>query len=243
MTEALATGLASSALDVKQLQASYGKSQILFGLDLRVPQGRTVAILGRNGAGKTTALGALAGLVTARADAINVRGTDVRRLPAYRRVRLGMSLVPSGSRSFTELTVEENLTLVRSAPGKAHAWPLEAVYATFPKLAARRKARATSLSGGERQMLAIGRALRTEPTILMMDEPTEGLAPLVIDELAHLILRLNQASISILLAEQNHKFALRVSSYANFVEKGRIVWHGAAGDAGEADVLQRYLGV
>lgn len=239
MTEALA----ATTLEVERLQAFYGKSQILFGLDLRVPEGRSIAVLGRNGAGKTTALNAIAGLVTSRAGKIALREMDVRRLPPYKRVRLGMSLVPSGSRSFADLTVEENLSLIRSAPTDTPAWPLEAVYATFPKLASRRKARATSLSGGERQMLAIGRALRTEPTVLMMDEPTEGLAPLVIDELAQLIIRLNDVGLSILIAEQNHRFALRVATEASFVEKGRVVWHGPADDAADRCVLHRYLGV
>jgi branched-chain amino acid transport system ATP-binding protein len=243
MTASSAVELSPCALDVQGLQAFYGKSQILFGLSLRVPRGRTVAILGRNGAGKTTALGAIAGLITAQADAITLAGTDVRRLPPYKRVRIGMALVPSGSRSFAELTVEENLTLVRSACTGAPAWPLEAVYDRFPKLAARRKSRASSLSGGERQMLAIGRALRAQPMVLMMDEPTEGLAPLVIDELKELVSGLNDVGLSIVLAEQNYRFALRIASEAAFVEKGKIAWIGPAKDAAERDVLRRFLGV
>lgn len=225
------------------LNAFYRKSQVVFDLDLSIERGETVTILGRNGAGKTTMLMALAGVVTSRAKTIRLDGHDISRLPSFRRVRHGLALVPSGSRSFPNLTVQENLDIVRTGSGKGFRWTIDEVYDAFPVLQALKDASGGTLSGGERQMLAVGRALVSGPQVLMLDEPSEGLAPLILRDITVRVRELNERGLSVLLAEQSHRFALETADRALFVEKGRIVWEGTAEDAGRPEILGRYLSV
>lgn len=231
------------ALEVSGLDAFYGKSQVVFDLDLRVESGKTLTILGRNGAGKTSMLMALAGVVSSKARTLRLDGHDISRLPSFRRVRHGLALVPSGSRSFPNLTVQENLETVRSGDRSTFSWTIDDVYEAFPALELLSDASAGTLSGGERQMLAIGRALVSGPQLLMLDEPSEGLAPIVLRDLTDRIRELNERGVSVLLAEQSHRFALATAHRALFVEKGRIVWEGAASDAQRPEILGRYLSV
>jgi branched-chain amino acid transport system ATP-binding protein len=233
----------SPALEVLGLNAFYRKSQVVFDLDLSIERGETVTILGRNGAGKTTMLMALAGVVTSRAKTIRLDGRDISRLPSFRRVRHGLALVPSGSRSFPNLTVQENLDIVRTGSGKGFRWTIDEVYEAFPVLEALKDASGGTLSGGERQMLAVGRALVSGPQVLMLDEPSEGLAPLILRDITARVRELNERGLSVLLAEQSHRFALETAHRALFVEKGRVVWEGTAADAGRPEILGRYLSV
>jgi branched-chain amino acid transport system ATP-binding protein len=234
---------AALALEVCGLNAFYGKSQVVFDLDLSVERGETVTVLGRNGAGKTSMLMALAGVVTSRARTLRLDGRDISRLPSFRRVRHGLTLVPSGSRSFPNLTVQENLEIARAGARKAFGWTIDDVYGAFPVLEPLRDASAGTLSGGERQMLAVGRALVSGPQLLMLDEPSEGLAPMILREITARIRELNEGGISVLLAEQSHRFALATAHRALFVEKGRVVWDGTAAEAGRPEILGRYLSV
>ena len=233
----------SPALEVVGLNAFYGKSQVVFDLDLRIERGETVTILGRNGAGKTSMLMALAGVVTSTAKTVRLDGHEISRLPSFRRVRHGLALVPSGSRSFPNLTVQENLDIARRDSGKGFTWTIEEVYDAFPVLGQLREASAGTLSGGERQMLAVGRALVSAPQVLMLDEPSEGLAPLILRDITARVRDLNERGLAVLLAEQSHRFALETAHRALFVEKGRIVWEGTAADAGRPEILGRYLSV
>lgn len=232
-----------TALDVDGLNAFYGKSQVVFDLDLRVEPGEAVAILGRNGAGKTSILMAIAGVVTSRAGAIRLAGEEISNVPSFKRVRKGLSLVPSGSRAFPNLTVAENLALVRSASDGGVRWTVENAYETFPKLEELRDASAGTLSGGERQMLAVARAMLARPRLLMLDEPSEGLAPFVLKDIAARLGELAEQGLGILLAEQNHRFALEVADRVYFIEKGTVAWEGAAGTAADPEVIGRYLAV
>lgn len=231
------------ALDVSQLNAFYGKSRIVFDLDLTLPAGETVTILGRNGAGKTSLLKALSGVITGKANHIELAGRDITGLSSFRRVRAGLALVPSGARCFPNLTVEENLAIPRRPSDKDLGWTVEDVYDAFTALGDLRNASAGTLSGGERQMLAVGRALVSGPKVLMLDEPSEGLAPLILRDIAGWIGELNARGVSVLLAEQSHRFALGTSQRALFLEKGRIVWDGSAAEAGDPEILHRYLSV
>jgi branched-chain amino acid transport system ATP-binding protein len=231
------------ALEVVALNAYYGKSQVVFDLELTVQAGETVAILGRNGAGKTSTLMAIAGVVTHHAVTLRLGGDDVLHAPSFKRVRRGLSLVPSGSRAFPNLTVEENLDLVRSSSNGGVRWTIEDAYRTFPKLAELKRAGAGTLSGGERQMLAVARAMLARPRLLMLDEPSEGLAPLIVKEIAGRLRDMAQEGIGILLTEQNHRLALDVADRVYFIEKGEVVWQGDAEQAGHPEIISRYLAV
>jgi branched-chain amino acid transport system ATP-binding protein len=234
------------ALEVDGLDAFYGKSQVGFGLSLRLEAGETVAVLGRNGAGKTSMLMAIAGSISSRAERLVLAGRDVSRLPPYKRVRAGLALVPSGSRAFPNLTVAENLSLAerrRSRTDGAREWSLARVYEVFPVLQELRDARAGSLSGGERQMLALGRALVANPDVLMLDEPSEGLAPIVVRRIGTMLRELNREGLAVLLTEQNHRVALETADRAYFIEKGQIAWSGTAEEAKQSDAVGRYLAV
>jgi branched-chain amino acid transport system ATP-binding protein len=230
-------------LDVVGLDAFYGKSQVVFGLDLRVAAGEIVAILGRNGAGKTSTLMAIAGVVTSRAETIQLAGEEISHVPSFKRVRKGLSLVPSGSRAFPNLTVAENLDLVRRASDGGVKWTVENAYRTFPKLAELRESSAGTLSGGERQMLAVARAMLARPRLLMLDEPSEGLGPIVLKDIAVRLGEMAKDGIGILLAEQNYRLALEVADRVYFIEKGTVAWQGDADRAGDSEVLGRYLAV
>src|SRR5438309_2818603 len=228
-------------LEVDRLNVRYGKSHVVFDLDLRVERGDLLALLGRNGAGKTTTIMAIVGLLPGATGAIKIGGQDVSRWPSYRRTKGQVAYVPSGARCFPNLTVTENLELTAQPNGGA-GWDLKRVLDMFPRLDPLRGNMAGGLSGGERQMLAVGRALMSNPRVLLLDEPAEGLAPVVIQGLVHLLRDLKQTGMAILLAEQNHQMALRVADRAAFMEKGRVVEELPADRARGSEVLHRILG-
>jgi branched-chain amino acid transport system ATP-binding protein len=229
-------------LEVRTLNVRYGKSHVVFDLDLQVQDGELVALLGRNGAGKTTTLLGITGLLPGLSGTVRVGGTDVSRWATYRRAQAGLAYVPSGARCFPTLTVSENLDIA-ARRGEGTAWNRDTVFSLFPALAALRANLAGGLSGGERQMLAVGRALMGNPRVLLLDEPTEGLAPVVVQAIGQLLEQLKGKHVAILLAEQNHQLALRVADQAAFMEKGRIVERLPAAQARGSEVLHRILGV
>jgi branched-chain amino acid transport system ATP-binding protein len=229
-------------LEVSDLNVRYGKSHVVFDLNIRVDEGELVTLLGRNGAGKTTTLTGIVGLLQGATGTVRVGDQDVTSWPSYRRTRGHLAYVPSGARCFPNLTVLENLELTAHRDGRA-GWDLARVFDLFPKLAELRTNMAGGLSGGERQMLAVGRALMSNPKVMLLDEPTEGLAPVLVQSIAVLLRTLKAAGVSVLLAEQNHQMALRVADRAAFMEKGRIVEVLAADRARASEVLHRILGV
>ncbi len=230
------------SLDVHNLNVRYGKSHVVFDLDVKVDAGEVLALLGRNGAGKTTTIQAIVGLLSGASGHVAVGERDVSRWPAWRRCRAGIAYVPSGARCFPNLTVQENLDLTGRRDGRA-GWNRQRVYRLFPKLEPLRGNMAAGLSGGERQMLAVGRALMSNPRAILFDEPTEGLAPVIVHELTGLMHSLKDAGVAVLLAEQNHQMALRSADRAAFMEKGRIVEVLPAERAAGSEVLHRVLGV
>lgn len=227
---------------VRGLNAHYGKSQVIHDLNLSVQPGELATILGRNGAGKTSLIMAIAGLVRARCEELVLGGRDLRGEAAYRRVRSGLAVVPSGSRGFGNLTVHENLETVVGT-GSGEGWTVAEVYERFPRLGERRSSLGWNLSGGERQMLAIGRAMVSCPKLLLMDEPSEGLAPLVVKQLVQTLRDLTARGLGIILTEQSHKVALEVADRAHFIEKGQIVWSGTVEQARASGAVNTYLGV
>jgi branched-chain amino acid transport system ATP-binding protein len=239
----MSSDAAPPVLEIAALDAFYGKSQVIFDLNLRVERGEAVAVLGRNGAGKTTALMAIAGVVTSRAQAVRLAGEDISHMASFKRVRKGLSLVPSGSRAFPNLTVNENLELVRGGEDGGARWTADDAYRTFPKLAELKGNSAGTLSGGERQMLAVARAMLAGPKLLMLDEPSEGLAPMVVKGIAERLQAMRGEGIGILLTEQNHRLALDVADRVYFIEKGQVDWEGTAEQAGAPEVIERYLAV
>jgi branched-chain amino acid transport system ATP-binding protein len=232
-------------LVVDGLTAAYGQAQILFDVSLRIARGETVALMGRNGAGKSTTLKAIMGLVAARARALRFDGRDVRRLPTYRIARLGLGYVPEERRIFAELTVAENLAVgAKPAAGRRAAWTKERLFALFPNLAEMRGKRAGAMSGGEQQMLAIARTLIGNPAAILLDEPSEGLAPLVLEQMALAVARMKREGLAVLLAEQNLRFAAAIADRAYIIEKGVIRHHGPIADiAADASLRAAYLGL
>jgi len=227
-------------LEVRGLEAAYGASQVLFGVDLEVGAGEVVALLGRNGMGKTTTLRAVTGLTPPRAGSVRVAGAAVAGWPAHRIARAGLGLVPEGRQVFPNLTVRENLL----ATARGTGWSLETVVALFPPLASRSDNLGSQLSGGEQQMLAIGRALMTNPRLLILDEATEGLAPLVRAEIWRVIARLKREGLSILVVDKNLRALLRLADRHVILEKGRVVWTGASPALAADEAMQhRFLGV
>jgi branched-chain amino acid transport system ATP-binding protein len=214
-----------NALEASGLDTYYGKSHILHGVSLTLADGQVATLLGRNGAGKTTTMRSLLGLTPARSGTVRVLGQECTAWPPYRIGALGVGYVPEGRRVFANLTVEENLKvpLRRSGP-----WTTDAVYELFPNLALRRSHRGRQLSGGEQQMLAIGRALVLNPRVLLLDEPSQGLAPLIVKEVLQVVVRLRAQGLSILLVEQNVRAAIQIADVAYVLDDGRIVYHGAA---------------
>jgi len=211
-------------LTVAGLHTYYGESHVLQGVTLSVGQGTVTAVLGRNGVGKTTLCRSLVGLTPARAGRVTFGGVEITHLPPHRIHDLGMSLVPQGRRIFSSLTVRENLAIAeRPAGPTAAGWSLDEVFSVFPRLAERGSNRGDELSGGEQQMLAIARALVARPRLVVMDEPTEGLAPVLVAEVAGVIRRLRQAGTSILLVEQNAAFAVKVADFVHVMSKGTVV--------------------
>jgi branched-chain amino acid transport system ATP-binding protein len=213
----------SALLLVDGLHTYYGDSHVLQGVSLEVQPGTVTAVLGRNGVGKTTLCRSLMGLTPARAGRVLLGGSDIARLPPHRIFGMGVSLVPQGRHIFSSLTVQENLAICRRAASTAQPWDLPKVFALFPRLAERRHHRGNELSGGEQQMLAIARALVANPVLLIMDEPTEGLAPAIVGEVGALIRRLKSEGASVLLVEQNAAFAVTTSDHAYVMSQGRIV--------------------
>ena len=229
------------ALEVEDIHTYYGESHVLHGISLRVDPGEVLAILGRNGMGKTTLMRSIVGFTPPRAGHVRYKNADITRLPSFRMVELGMALVPQGRRVFPSLSVRENLEVARRGSGR---WSLEQVYALFPRLRERAANRANKLSGGEQQMLAIGRALMSNPELLLLDEPTEGLAPLLVREVGRVIAELKRSGLSILLVEQNLALALSVADRVHVLSRGQIVHTGTPGELmGNEDVKTRYLGV
>jgi branched-chain amino acid transport system ATP-binding protein len=227
-------------LDVEAIHTYYGDSHVLHGVSLRVGAGEAVAVLGRNGAGKTTAIRSIVGFTPPRAGRVVFEGQAIERWPAYRIARRGLALVPQGRRIFAPLSVRENLLLGARAPG----FTLERIYALFPRLRERELQSGGTLSGGEQQMLAIGRALLTNSRLILLDEPSEGLAPLIVREIGRILLALKAERLSLLLVEQNYHLALRVADRVYVMSKGQIVWEGTpAGLEADEDVKRRYLGV
>jgi len=229
-------------LEVSRLNVRYGKSHVVFDLDLRVAAGQLVALLGRNGAGKTTTIQGIVGLLPGASGTVRVADRDISGWPSYRRTRGQVAYVPSGARCFPNLTVLENLQLT-AVPDGGSGWDLRRVLDTFPRLGELRANLAAGLSGGERQMLAVGRALMSNPRVMLLDEPTEGLAPVVVQSIGSLLLTLKRTGVSILLAEQNHRMALAVADQAAFLEKGRVAGVLPAAEAGDSELLHRVLGI
>jgi len=233
---------ARSVLEVRDVHTYYGESHVLHGVSLTVAPGQVVTILGRNGMGKTTLIRSVIGFTPARRGSIYFKGHDVTHWPSFRTVALGMGLVPQGRRVFPSLSVRENLEV--AARGNGGGWTLERVYGLFPRLKERAVNRANKLSGGEQQMLAIGRALMSNPELLLMDEPTEGLAPLLVREVGATIARLKGEGLSILLVEQNLPMALSVADHVHVLSRGQIVHSSTPAElAQNHDVQSRYLGV
>jgi branched-chain amino acid transport system ATP-binding protein len=231
-----------SLLEVDGLNSYYGDSHILFDLSLRVEANEVVALLGRNGAGKSTTLKSLMGLVQPRSGTVVFDGVDVAGKPAHAIARAGVQLVPEDRRIFGSLDVEENLVLASLTASRA--WPLDRIYDIFPRLAERRRSRGTDLSGGEQQMLAIARALIRDPKLILLDEPFEGLAPVIVHDLMAACRKLVEVGQTIVLVEQNLAATLALAQRAYIINNGHIVHEGPASEIREnPDVLRRYLGV
>jgi branched-chain amino acid transport system ATP-binding protein len=228
-------------LRLTDIEACYGDSQVLFGVSFAVAAGEVVTLLGRNGMGKTTTIRTIMGIVPPRRGAIVWDGAPIHGLPPYRVARLGLGLVPEGRQIFPNLTVRENLIATAVNRG---AWTLDAVLALFPQLRERLSRAGSLLSGGEQQMLAIGRALLTNPRLLILDEATEGLAPLLRREIWRALVRLKAQGQSILLIDKNIAALSQIADRHYVMEKGRVVWNGTSADLHATDeVKRRYLGV
>ena len=230
-------------LTIRGLNTHYGASHILQGVDLVVPDGRIVAILGRNGVGKSTTLRTIMGLVAPTSGSVELDGTDMAGWPPHRVARAGVAYVPEGRLIFPDLSVIENIKVAERVP--ARAWPLPRLLELFPSLRERARNRGANLSGGEQQMLAIARALVSDPKVLLLDEPSQGLAPLVVKELAGVIRTLRDEKVTILLVEQNMKLAKAVASELHVMVKGRMVYAATPEKfhAEEQEIRSRYLTV
>jgi branched-chain amino acid transport system ATP-binding protein len=237
----------AAILEVEGLDASYGQAQILFDVSLNVARGETVALMGRNGAGKSTTLKAIMGLVPAHARALRFAGLDIAGHPSYRIARLGLGYVPEERRIFTDLTVYENLEVGAKAAvagASRQPWTAERLFAIFPNLAEMRGRRASQMSGGEQQMLTIARTLMGNPEAVLLDEPSEGLAPVIVEQMAAAVLRMKAEGIAVLLSEQNLHFAAAVADRTYIIEKGAIRHEGRMADiAADAALRESYLTV
>jgi branched-chain amino acid transport system ATP-binding protein len=232
-------------LEVDNIETCYGLSQVLFGLSLSILPGEMVSLMGRNGMGKTTTVRSIMGLTPARAGAIRFAGVEARDLPSYRIAKLGIGLVPEGRQIFPNLTVRENLVAAAAnRHGGADPWTLEKIHVLFPRLAERGANMGNQLSGGEQQMLAIGRALMTNPRLLILDEATEGLAPLIREEIWNCLSLLKARGESILVIDKNVEHLSRICDRHFIIERGRTVWNGTSEALmAEPDLQHRYLGV
>jgi len=232
-------------LDIADIETSYGLSRVLFGISLSIARGEMVSLMGRNGMGKTTTVRSIMGLTRSAAGSIRFWGAEIRELPAYRIAQLGLGLVPEGRQVFHNLTVRENLVATAAnRSSSADPWTLDKVFALFPRLAARAGAKGILLSGGEQQMLAIGRALMTNPRLLILDEATEGLAPLIREEIWRCLKLLRGAGQSILVIDKNVEALTRIADRHYIIERGRVVWIGSSPELANApDIQHRYLGI
>ncbi len=232
-------------LEVEGLETCYGLSQVLFGLSLSVRSGEMVALMGRNGMGKTTTVRSIMGLTPARAGAVHFDGRNVRGLPAFRIAQLGIGLVPEGRQIFPNLTVRENLVAASADRLRgADPWTLEKIHALFPRLKERGGNMGNQLSGGEQQMLAIGRALMTNPRLLILDEATEGLAPLIREEIWNCLSMLKARGQSVLVIDKNVEHLTRIADRHYIIERGRAVWSGTSAQlVAEPELQHRYLGI
>ena len=232
-------------LKINGLETAYGQSQVLFGMELNVGKGEVVTLLGRNGMGKTTTLHSVMGLVPSRSGNIRFQGQELRELPSYQIAKTGLSLVPEGRQIFPNLTVHENLVATASNRSQSeNPWNLDRVFDLFPRLLNRIHHMGNQLSGGEQQMLAIGRALMTNPKLLILDEATEGLAPLIRNEIWNCVSNLKSAGQSILLVDKNIDALTRIADRHYIIEKGKVVWDGTSSELqGDQDLQHRFLGV
>jgi branched-chain amino acid transport system ATP-binding protein len=232
-------------LEVRDLETSYGRSQVLFGISLDVVRGEVVTLLGRNGMGKTTTVRSIMGMVPRKAGRISFEARSLDGLPSFRIAQAGLGLVPEGRQIFPNLTVRENLlATAANRAARQDPWTLDKVFALFPNLKNRSGNFGNQLSGGEQQMLAIGRALMTNPSLLILDEATEGLAPLVRIEIYQSIERLKNAGLSILIIDKDVRALTRIADRHYILEKGRVVWNGNSQELSENQETQhRYLGV
>ncbi len=232
-------------LEVDGIETCYGLSQVLFGMSLKVLPGEMVALMGRNGMGKTTTIRSIMGLTPSRAGTIKFAGRDVRQLPAFRIAQLGIGLVPEGRQIFPNLTVRENLIAAsHNRLGASDPWTIEKIHALFPRLAERTDNMGVTLSGGEQQMLAIGRALMTNPKLLILDEATEGLAPLIREEIWNCLSLLKARGQSVLAIDKNVGNLVRIADRHTIIERGRAVWSGSSEALiAEPDLQHRYLGI
>ncbi len=238
----MASDAQTAALEVRNLSAGYGPAKVLHGIDFTLARGEMLVVIGRNGVGKTTLIETICGLTTHHGGEISVHGQRVDSMPAYRRNHLGIGWVPQEREVFPSLTVEENISVVSRAGSK---WPLERIYELFPRLAQRRSNYGSKLSGGEQQMLAIARALATDPTVLLLDEPVEGLAPLVIQELIGAIRKMrSEGDLAILMVEQKFEIALANSDRCLVIDHGELV-HACESSTllADAALLDRLVGV
>ena len=232
-------------LEVRGLQSGYGDTPVLFDVSLSVQTGEVVALLGRNGMGKTTTIRSIMGLTPARAGAIRFAGHEVRKLPSFRIAQMGVGLVPEGRQIFPNLTVRENLVAASANRLKSSdPWTIDKIHALFPRLAERGTNMGNTLSGGEQQMLAIGRALMTNPKLLILDEATEGLAPLIREEIWNCLSMLKARGQSILVIDKNVEHLTRICDRHYIIERGRAVWSGTSEQLmAEPDLQHRYLGI
>src|ERR1700676_23816 len=236
---------AAPLLEVEEIETCYGLSQALFGLSLCVRSGEMVAMMGRNGMGKTTTIRSIMGLTPARSGTIRFAGLEVRTLPSFRIAQLAIGLVPEGRQIFPNLTVRENLVAAAANRlGSPDPWTLEKIHALFPRLAERGANMGNTLSGGEQQMLAVGRALMTNPRLLILDEATEGLAPLIREEIWNCLSMLKAQGQSVLVIDKNVENLPRIAARHYIIERGRAVWSGTSAQlTAEPDLQHRYLGI
>ena len=236
--------MAPDALVLDGVHAHYGRSHVLHGVSMRLRQGHLLALLGRNGAGKTTTMLAIAGLLKATGGRIGVGNRSIEQLAPEAIARLGVRLVPQGRRVFPSLSVEENLTVAAQTRPCARPWSVDRVFTLFPQLRSRHRQRAGTLSGGEQQMLVIGRALMGNPDVLLLDEPSEGLAPLIVAEVANGIAQLKAEGLSILMVEQNFTLAMKLADDVVVLNTGHVVCSGSAQDIrADPEIATRHLGV